>query len=45
MQRASPGVLKGNESLIVVLMAQCATLLVGPHAKLNYGLKTKDTTA
>jgi hypothetical protein len=44
VERASPGVLKGNESLIVVLMQQCATLLVGPHAKLIYGL-TKKTTA
>ena len=42
--RASPGALEGYESLIGVLVAQCVALLVGPHTKLNYGLKTKNTT-
>ncbi len=45
MTRASPGAQEGYESLIVVLVAQCAALLVGPHTKLIYGLKTKKTTA
>ncbi len=36
---------KGNKSLIVVLVAQCVVLPVGPHTKLNHGLKTKNATA
>ena len=35
----------GQESLIGVLVAQCVALLIGPRTKLNYGLKTKNTTA
>jgi len=45
MNRASPGAQEGYESLIGVLVAQCAALLVGPHTKLSYGLKTKNATA
>ena len=45
MDRASPGALEGYESLIGVFLAQCVALLVGPHTKLIYGLKTKKTTA
>ena len=45
MRRASPGAQEGYESLIGVLVAQCVALLVGPHTKLIYGLRTKNTTA
>ena len=44
-ERASPGAQEGYESLIDVLVAQCVALLVGPHTKLIYGLRTKNTTA
>lgn len=45
MGRASPGAQEGYESLIGVLVAQCVALLDGPHTKLIYGLRTKNTTA
>lgn len=45
VRRASPGAQEGYESLIGVLLAQCVALPAGPHTKLNYGLRTKNTTA
>ncbi len=41
MDRANSEAQEGYESLIVVLVAQCVALLVGPHTKLRYGLRAK----